>query len=402
MNYQPRTISDDSPIIQLVSKVLLEAYQCRASDIHWEPIKSGLQVRFRIDGILQEAQHFPKKLQNTILSRLKIMTGSMNIGEKRLPQDGRFQKTINGCVINFRVSTIPTLRGESIVIRLLEHASLLTNLTELGLCQEDQAIIKKLLHRPDGLILVTGPTGSGKTTTLYAFLKKLNQADCKIITVEDPVEYQIPGINQVQLHEEIGRTFPVVLRSILRQAPNKIMIGEIRDLKTAQSAVNASLTGHLVFSTLHTNDAPSAMARLFDLGIPSFLLASSLRGVIAQRLVRRLCSHCKMPTSLTDYEKKVFGDHYFSLEKKITPMKAVGCKHCHGSGFQGRLALFEILVVNDLLSHQIHRQSTATQLRSQAREQGMRTLREDGLRKMFAGLTTAAEVLSITSEDMKK
>src|SRR5213595_3044411 len=285
----------DAPIVRLVSMLLIEAHRVGASDIHLEPMDKKFRVRFRFDGVLQEMQSPPKRLQSAIISRLKIMTGSMSIAEKRLPQDGRIQVKIKKKPIDLRVSTIPTNHGESIVMRVLDKSRLLLGLPELGFLSDDQEKFEQLLRSPDGILLVTGPTGSGKTSTLYACLNYINKPDRKIITVEEPVEYQMTGINQVQVNNDAGMTFPIALRSILRQAPNIIMIGEIRDLETASIATNASLTGHLVFSTLHTNDAPSAIARLVDIGVQPFLVASSVRAIMAQRLVRRLCTHCKHP-----------------------------------------------------------------------------------------------------------
>ena len=280
----------------MVSNLLAEAHRMGASDIHLEPLDHKFQVRFRIDGVLREMPAAPKRMQSAIISRLKIMTGSMSIAEKRLPQDGRIQVKVGNKPIDLRVSTIPTNHGESVVMRVLDKSSLMLGLPELGFLDDDQATFERLLRSPDGILLVTGPTGSGKTSTLYACLNFMNKPDRKIITVEEPVEYQMAGINQVQVNPETGMTFPVALRSILRQAPNIIMIGEIRDRETATIATNASLTGHLVFSTLHTNDAPSAVARLVDIGVQPFLIASSLRAVLAQRLVRRLCPFCKQST----------------------------------------------------------------------------------------------------------
>jgi len=290
----------DAPIIKMVSMMLLEAYNNRASDIHLEPLEKKFRVRFRIDGVLQEMPSPPRKLHSAIISRLKIMSGSMSIAEKRLPQDGRIQVRLGQKALDLRVSSIPTVHGESIVMRILDKTALLLGLPDLGFLSDDQAKFEKLINLPDGILLVTGPTGSGKTTTLYACLHYMNKPDRKIITVEEPVEYQLSGINQVPVNSDIGMTFPAALRSILRQAPNIIMIGEIRDMETASIAINASLTGHLVLSTLHTNDAPSAVARLVDIGIKPFLVSSSVRAVLAQRLVRRLCPKCKTPTELTE------------------------------------------------------------------------------------------------------
>src|SRR5207302_8508896 len=297
----------DAPIIRMVSMLIIEAHRAGASDIHLEPLDKKFRVRFRVDGVLQEMQAPPKRLQSAIVSRLKIMTGSMSIAEKRLPQDGRIQVKIKKTPIDLRVSTIPTNHGESIVIRVLDKSRLLLGLPELGFFSDDQEKFERLLRCPDGILLVTGPTGSGKTSTLYACLNYINKPDRKIITVEEPVEYQMAGINQVQVNTEVGMTFPIALRSILRQAPNVIMIGEIRDAETASIATNASLTGHLVFSTLHTNDAPSAVARLVDIGVQPFLVASSIRAIMAQRLVRRLCSHCKKPAAISETEIRALG-----------------------------------------------------------------------------------------------
>src|SRR6202023_1822191 len=292
----------DAPIIRMVSMLLTEAHRVGASDIHLELLDKKFRVRFRIDGVLQEMQAPPKRLQSAIVSRLKIMTGSMSIAEKRLPQDGRIQVKIKRKPIDLRVSTIPTNHGESVVMRVLDKSSLVLGLPELGFLSDDQETFERLIKLPDGILLVTGPTGSGKTSTLYACLNSINKPDRKIITVEEPIEYQMNGINQVQVNADFGMTFPNALRSILRQAPNIIMIGEIRDLETANIATAASLTGHLVFSTLHTNDAPSAVARLIDIGVQPFLVASSVRAIMAQRLVRRLCARCKQPGTLNENE----------------------------------------------------------------------------------------------------
>ncbi|MEP6810387.1 MAG: ATPase, T2SS/T4P/T4SS family, partial [Chthoniobacterales bacterium] len=317
----------DAPIIRMVSMLLVEAHRLGASDIHLEPLETKFRVRFRIDGVLQEMQAPPKRLQSAIVSRLKIMTGSMSIAEKRLPQDGRIQVKIARKPLDLRVSTIPTNHGESVVMRLLDKSSLMLGLPELGFLSDDQEVFERLLRLPDGILLVTGPTGSGKTSTLYACLNYMNKPDRKIITVEEPVEYQMTGINQVQVNSEIGMTFPAALRSILRQAPNIIMIGEIRDLETASIATNASLTGHLVFSTLHTNDAPSAIARLVDIGMQPFLVASSVRAIMAQRLVRRLCGNCKVPGELTETEMRALRVESSQLSDAQV-MKPVGCERC--------------------------------------------------------------------------
>ena len=389
----------DAPIIRLVSMLMIEAHRAGASDIHLEPLDKKFRVRFRIDGVLQEMQAPPKRLQSAITSRLKIMTGSMSIAEKRLPQDGRIQVKIKRKPIDLRVSTIPTNHGESVVMRLLDKSSLKLGLPELGFFSDDQEILERLIKLPDGILLVTGPTGSGKTTTLYACLNYVNKPDRKIITVEEPIEYQMNGINQVPVNPEIGMTFPAALRSILRQAPNIIMIGEIRDLETASIATNASLTGHLVFSTLHTNDAPSAVARLIDIGVQRFLVASSVRAIMAQRLVRRLCSNCKQPGELTETELRALRIEPGQL-REAQVMKPAGCEQCRQIGYKGRMGIFEIFVIDDEVRHMINKRSSTLMLRRRARELGMRTLREDGVRKILAGLTSAEEVISITIGDV--
>jgi type IV pilus assembly protein PilB len=389
----------EAPIIRLVSMLLIEAHRAGASDIHLEPLDKKFRVRFRIDGVLQEMQAPPKRLQSAIISRLKIMTGSMSIAEKRLPQDGRIQVKIKKKPIDLRVSTIPTNHGESMVMRVLDKSSLKLGLPELGFFSDDQEIFERLIKLPDGILLVTGPTGSGKTTTLYACLNYVNKPDRKIITVEEPIEYQMTGINQVPVNPEIGMTFPAALRSILRQAPNIIMIGEIRDLETASISTNASLTGHLVFSTLHTNDAPSAVARLIDIGVQPFLVASSVRAIMAQRLVRRLCNNCKEPGELTETELRALRIEPGQLQETQI-MKPIGCDQCRQIGYKRRMGIFEIFVIDDEVRHMINKRSSTLMLRQRARELGMRTLREDGVRKVLAGLTSAEEVISITIGDV--
>jgi type IV pilus assembly protein PilB len=389
----------DAPIIRLVSMLLIEAHRLGASDVHLEPLDKKFRVRFRIDGVLQEMQAPPKRLQSAIVSRLKIMTGSMSIAEKRLPQDGRIQVKIARRPIDLRVSTIPTNHGESVVMRVLDKSSLMLGLPELGFFSDDQETFERLLKLPDGILFVTGPTGSGKTSTLYSCLNYINQPDRKIITVEEPIEYQMNGINQVQVNTDVGMTFPVALRSILRQAPNVIMIGEVRDLETATIATNASLTGHLVFSTLHTNDAPSAVARLVDIGVQPFLVASSVRAIMAQRLVRRLCSTCKQPGELSETELRALHLEPGQMAGAQV-MKAVGCEECRRTGYKGRMGIFEIFVIDDNVRHMINNGRATLMLRQRARELGMRTLREDGVRKVLAGLTSAEEVISITLGDV--
>ncbi len=391
--------ADDAPIIKMVSLLLVEAHQNRASDIHLEPLESKFRVRFRIDGVLQEMPSPPKKLHSAMISRIKIMSGSMSIAEKRLPQDGRIQIKLGEKAIDLRVSTIPTVHGESVVMRILDKTSLMLGLPDLGFLSDDQAKFERQISLPDGIILVTGPTGSGKTTTLYGCLNYMNKPDRKLITVEDPVEYQMSGINQVPVNASIGMTFPAALRSILRQAPNIIMIGEIRDMETASIATNASLTGHLVLSTLHTNDAPSAIARLVDIGIKPFLVSTSVRAVVAQRLVRRLCPKCKAPAELTEYEMNMLHIDAGQLSDSHI-MQPTGCELCRGKGYKGRMGIFEIFLVDDEVRNMINNNASTIALRQRARELGMRTLREDGIRKVLAGLTTADEVLTTTMTDL--
>src|SRR5437588_4179582 len=382
----------DGPIIRMVSMLIIEAHRARASDIHLEPLDKKFRVRFRIDGVLQEMQAPPKRLQSAIVSRLKIMTGSMSIAEKRLPQDGRIQVKIKKKPIDLRVSTIPTNHGESVVMRILDKSSLVLGLPELGFFSDDQETFERLIQLPDGIILVTGPTGSGKTSTLYACLNYINKPDRKIITIEEPIEYQMTGINQVPVNPEIGMTFPAALRSILRQAPNIIMIGEIRDLETASIATNASITGHPAFSTLHTNDAPSAIARLIDIGVQPFLVASSVRAIMAQRLVRRLCTHCKPPADLNETEMRALRIEPSQM-KDSQVMKAPGCDHCRHTGYRGRMGIFEIFIIDDDVRHMINKRTSTFLVRQRARELSMRTLREDGARKVLSGLTSADELM---------
>jgi len=323
----------------------------------------------------------------------------MSIAEKRLPQDGRIQVKIKKKPVDLRVSTIPTNNGESVVMRVLDKSNLMLGLPELGFFSDDQETFERVIKLPDGILLVTGPTGSGKTSTLYSCLNYINKPDRKIITVEEPIEYQMNGINQVQVNSEIGMTFPAALRSILRQAPNIIMIGEIRDLETATIATNASLTGHLVFSTLHTNDAPSAVARLIDIGVQPFLVASSVRAIMAQRLIRRLCSQCKQPGELSETDLRALRTEAGQM-REAQVMKATGCEHCRQTGYRGRMGIFEIFIIDDEVRHMINKRSSTLLLRKRARELGMRTLREDGVRKVLAGLTSAEEVISITIGDV--
>ena len=392
------TDANDAPIIRLVQQTLTEAFRLRASDIHIEPLETSVRIRYRLDGKLVHVDSHPKKLLPAIIARLKVMSGSMSIAEKRLPQDGRIQLKMGEKEVDLRVSSVPSNHGESIVMRILDKTALLLGLPELGFFSDDQAQFEKLLGLPDGIILVTGPTGSGKTTTLYACLNVINRPDKKIITVEDPVEYELPGINQVMVKAEIGMSFAAALRAMLRQAPNIIMIGEIRDAETANIAINASLTGHLVFSTLHTNDAPSAVARLADIGVKPFLIASAVRSVLAQRLVRKLCPICKAPAELS--EKQMRALHLDASRVTDSIYGPNGCEKCRGNGYRGRMGIFELFNIDDEVRSLINSEQSTNQLRRRARELGMRTLREDGIRKILAGLTSADEVVHATMGDL--
>jgi general secretion pathway protein E/type IV pilus assembly protein PilB len=394
---QTSTTETDAPIIKLVSMIILQAFRRRASDIHLEPLEKRFRVRYRIDGVLHEVENPPKRLQSAIISRIKIMS-AMKISEKRIPQDGRIQVNIHGRELDLRVSTVPSNHGEAVVMRILDKQNLALGLSNLGFFADDQRTFERLIGMPDGIILVTGPTGSGKTTTLYACLSYINHPDRKIITVEDPVEYQLSGINQVQVREGIGLTFAKALRSILRQAPNIVMIGEIRDRETANIATEASLTGHLVFSTLHTNDAPGAITRLLDIGVKPFLVASSVRAVMAQRLVRCVCDSCKEDTVPAESQLAMLGAAGAQMAGAIL-QQGRGCAHCQLTGYFGRKGIFEIFVVNDDIQRMIFDKASASELRRYAREAGMRTLREDGLRKAVAGVTTLEEVFRATMGD---
>jgi general secretion pathway protein E/type IV pilus assembly protein PilB len=391
-------VDADAPIIKLVNSLIVEAFKARASDIHLEPMAKSFRVRYRIDGVLHEMKSPPKRLQASIISRLKIQS-NMSIAEKRIPQDGRIQTQVGGKLIDLRVSCLPTNHGESIVMRILDKEGLKLGLGELGFFTDDQQTFERLIGLPDGIILVTGPTGSGKTTTLYSCLNFINRPDRKIITVEDPVEYILAGINQVQVTEAIGMTFAAALRSILRQAPNVIMLGEIRDLETATIAINASLTGHLVFSTLHTNDAPSAVTRLIDIGVKPFLVASSTRALMAQRLVRKICKKCAAPYMPPESELRSLNIDPTKIEK-ANFMKGKGCSDCSKTGCRGRMGIFEVFLISDEARKLIYEKVPSSVLRVQAREMGMRTLREDGARKVVAGLTTTEEVIRATVGDV--
>ncbi len=390
-------VDADAPLIRLVNQIIVDAFKLRASDIHLEPLAKKFRLRYRIDGVMQEMKAPPKRLQAPIIARLKIQAG-MVISEHRVPQDGRIQSKVGNKVIDLRVSCLPTNHGESIVMRILDKEGLRLGLAELGFFTDDQQTFERLIALPDGILLVTGPTGSGKTTTLYSCLNFINRPDRKIITVEDPVEYVLSGINQVQVNEIVGFTFASALRAILRQAPNVVMIGEIRDITTASIAINASLTGHLVFSTLHTNDAPGAVTRLVDIGVKPFLVASSTRCLMAQRLVRKICKKCVGPYQPSEYEMNMLGLAAADV-KNANIQKGRGCQNCNGTGNRGRFGIFEIFVIDDEARKLIYDKVPTNVLRQRAREMGMRTLREDGIRKVLAGLTTPEEVIRSTVGD---
>ncbi len=389
-----KDLASEAPIIRLVNLVLTRAVESRASDVHIEPFEDELKVRYRIDGVLHETESTPKKLQAAIISRIKIMA-KLNIAERRLPQDGRIKLKVGETEVDLRVSTIPVLHGESVVMRILHKEGIKIDLDLLGFAGDTLAGFDQLITKPNGIILVTGPTGSGKTTTLYGALDKINSPDVKIITVEDPVEYQLKGVNQIQVKPQIGLHFANTLRSIVRQDPDIIMIGEVRDLETAEIAIQSALTGHLVFSTLHTNDAPSAITRLLDMGVENFLLSSTVRGILAQRLVRVICPSCKeIDTSLASKEELA----KFGIPADTPLYTGKGCEQCASTGYYGRIGIFELLMIDDEIRRLILKNSDANQLRTMARQRGMKTLLEDGAEKIQAGMTTLSEVLRVTQE----
>ncbi len=388
-----RDMASEAPVIRLVNQMLSRALESRASDIHIEPFENQLKVRYRIDGILHDVDPPPRQLKAAIVSRLKILA-QLNIAERRLPQDGRIKTRIAGKDVDLRIATIPTLYGESVVIRLLERSQIFTDLESLGFPPDIFQRFSEMIAKPHGMILVTGPTGSGKTTTLYAALQKINDPGKKIITIEDPVEYQLSGVNQIQVKPQIGLTFANGLRSIVRQDPDIIMVGEIRDFETAEIAVQAALTGHLVFSTLHTNDAAGAISRLLEMGVQDYLLASSLLGVLAQRLVRRLCPDCRK--EVVFQASTVEGLHG---SFPGTVWDAGGCESCNGTGYLGRIGIFELLPATAETCRLIVQRTDANSIRRLAISEGMRLLREDGWQKVREGITTVAEVLRVTREE---
>ncbi|UCG47775.1 MAG: type II/IV secretion system protein [Phycisphaerales bacterium] len=389
--------AEGASIVKFVNQVLTEAIELRATDVHIEPFEDTLRVRYRIDGVLQEASvaREVKQFQAAIVSRLKILS-KLDIAEKRVPQDGRIKIRVAEREIDVRVSVIPMLHGEAVVLRLLDRSSALLGLGKLGMSERDLQVTKVILDRPHGIVLVTGPTGSGKTTTLYAGLSQINDIERKIITIEDPIEYQLFGVNQIQVSRKAGLTFANGLRSILRHDPDVVLVGEIRDVETAEIAIQASLTGHLVFSTLHTNDAPTALTRLVDMGIEPYLVASSLEAVMAQRLVRLICDECKEKLTVDEIRplRRQFGDRLPGVL-----YKGRGCGHCQGTGYRGRIGIFEMMVVTDEIRSLILQNGSPRQLRSEAAKQGMTSLRDDGFRHLSEGRTTVEEVLRVTKDE---
>lgn len=390
-----KDLASEAPIIKLVNLLITRAVEDRASDIHIEPFGDEVKVRYRVDGVLSDVESAPKRLQAAIVSRIKIMA-KLNIAERRLPQDGRIRLLVGDREIDLRVSTIPILHGESIVMRILDKESIVIDLDVLGFRPGMLADFNHLIQRPNGIILVTGPTGSGKTTTLYGALDKINSPDKKIITVEDPIEYQLKGVNQIQVRPNIGLSFTNTLRHIVRQDPDVVMIGEIRDLETAEIAIQAALTGHLVFSTLHTNDAPSAITRLLDMGVEAFLLSSTIRGILAQRLVRVICAQCKTEDTSSQQMQELAA---LGLAEGSSIYRGAGCEVCSYTGFRGRMGLFEFLIVDDAIRRLILKNADEGQIRETARQGGMNTLLEDGITKIGMGSTTLGEVFRVTRED---
>jgi len=388
----------DAPVIRLVHLIIQEAVASRASDIHIEPFAERVRIRYRIDGVLMERDSAPRRLLGAIVSRLKIM-GSIDIAEKRRPQDGRIKINVSGKDVDLRVSILPTTHGQSVVMRILDRDNIKVSLQDLGFSEEDYGKFKQLIRRPNGILLVTGPTGSGKTTTLYAALNELNRPDVKIITAEDPVEYYLPGVNQCEVRAKIGMTFARIIRAMLRQNPNILLVGEIRDLETAETAIQASLTGHLVFSTLHTNDAPSAITRLVDVGIQPFLVASSILAVLAQRLVRKVCPKCKVRYEPPEHVLRGIGLRP-EIARKANFVRGKGCSNCNKKGYRGRLGIYELMLMTNQVREMSFKGESTMAIRKVARKQGMRTLFEDGVIKAIKGITTLEEVLRVTQHDV--
>lgn len=392
---QLRDMASEAPIIKLVNLVITRAIEDEASDIHIEPFEDKVLIRLRVDGVLHDIESPPKRIQAAITSRVKIMA-NLNIAERRLPQDGRVRLRVAGKKIDLRVSTVPTLYGESVVMRVLDRSSILLDLQELGFPEDKLHQFEGMIQKTHGIVLVTGPTGSGKTTTLYSALDKINSPDKKIITVEDPVEYQLSGVNQIQVASKIGLTFASGLRSIVRQDPDIMMIGEVRDFETAEIAIQSALTGHLVFSTLHTNDAPGAITRLLDMGVEGYLVASCLEGVLAQRLIRTICKNCKQPVIP---EKKAMDRMNMTQKDRFLVYRGKGCKECKNTGYKGRTGIYELMVINEQIRSLIIEKTGSNVIRQKAIQGGLKTLREDGWEKVKKGITTIEEVLRVTEED---
>lgn len=388
--------TSDAPVIRLVNQIISQAVRAKASDVHIEPFKDVLKVRYRIDGILYEMLTPPKGVQASLTSRIKVMA-NMNIAEKRVPQDGRAQVRVGEQEVDIRISTVPTSHGERVVMRLLNKSGYFLEFSEFGLSKENYAIIDTIIKQNNGIVLVTGPTGSGKTTTLYAALSEINSPDKNIITIEDPIEYNLKGIGQIQVNPKIGVTFAKGLRSIVRQDPDIVLVGEIRDMETAEIAIQSALTGHLVFSTLHTNDAAGAVTRLVDLGVEPYLISSSVNAVIAQRLVRTLCSGCKERFTLEPSHVKALNGHQ---EKYVgqTAFRPKGCPKCFETGYSGRQAIFEIIVMDETLKNLVLETSDSNRIKKAALQRGMKTLRQDGMLKVLQGITSIGEVLRVTQE----
>jgi type IV pilus assembly protein PilB len=385
---------NEAPIVRVANTIMQQAVLQGASDIHVEPDRKGVRIRYRIDGVLQEVMTLPRYIHPPLVSRYKIMS-DMNIAERRVPQDGRIAINFQNKDYDLRVSCLPTLHGEKIVMRILDKSSVLIGLNKLGFFPETQAALEEIITQPNGMILSTGPTGSGKTTTQYSVLNKINSVERNIITVEDPVEYQLPGINQVQVHRKAGLTFSTALRSFLRQDPDIIMVGEIRDLETAEIAIESALTGHLVLSTLHTNDAPSAVTRLVDMGVEPYMVSATLIGVLAQRLARKICSGCRVAYEVSAHELRRFGYTPETDNEMVTLHRGDGCEICGGRGYKGRIGIYELMIVNDEIADIMVRRAPLSEMREAARAGGMHLLREDGLRKVLEGVTTPDEVMRV-------
>ncbi len=394
---QLKDIASEAPVIRLVNLIIGHALEARASDIHIEPFENRLIVRYRVDGVMHEVESPPRRLSAAVISRIKIMA-NLDIAERRLPQDGRIKLRIQGKELDLRVSTVPTMHGESVVMRILDKSGTVLDFHALGFDEESLKIFLEVLHQPHGIILVTGPTGSGKTTTLYTALQTLNRPDVKILTVEDPVEYQMEGVNQIQVKPQIGLTFANALRSIVRQDPDVIMIGEIRDLETAQIAVQSALTGHMVLSTLHTNDAASTVNRLLDMGMDDYLLTSTVIGILAQRLVRTLCGHCRELRPVLPELAREMELHRYTSAQPVELYHAVGCQNCGNTGYIGRISIVEMLPITDDIRSLVMQHATSGEIHKLAIQQGMQTMFDNGMRKVVAGVTTIEEVLRVTRE----